>query len=218
MSEVKKFEQFKEKSPFVAEISAIIVMLMLIGVFYLIPKVTFTPLETEAPQIIIETIDIPETQQVQQSAPPKRPTVPVMSESEELADDATLEEFSFEEYEALEAPPPPSQEDRSNDGPRVKFIPYDEPPQMVGGAAALLKNIVYPEIAREAQIEGTVIVQAFVNEKGIVTDWVVMKGIPNTGLDEAAIEAIRKTRFKPAKQRDRDVGVWIAIPVVFKLK
>jgi len=38
------------------------------------------------------------------------------------------------------------------------------------------------------------------------------------GLDEAAISAIKKTRFKPAKQRDRDVGVWIAIPVVFRLK
>ncbi len=85
MSEVKKFEQFKEKSPFVAEISAIVVMLLLIGGFYLIPKVTFTPMETEAPQIIIETIEIPETQQVQQSAPPKRPTVPVMSESEPRA-------------------------------------------------------------------------------------------------------------------------------------
>ena len=31
-------------------------------------------------------------------------------------------------------------------------------------------------------------------------------------------EAIRKTRFRPAKQRERAVGVWISIPVNFKLK
>ncbi|MFB0515439.1 MAG: TonB family protein [Candidatus Neomarinimicrobiota bacterium] len=42
--------------------------------------------------------------------------------------------------------------------------------------------------------------------------------MPNTGLDEAAAEAIKRTRFKPAKQRDRPVGVWISIPVNFKLK
>jgi periplasmic protein TonB len=126
--------------------------------------------------------------------------------------------LDFEDFELMDAPPPP-EDDSDDDGtPRVRFIPYDEPPEPVGGSGAILRNIVYPEIAREAQIEGTVIVQAFVNEKGVVTDCVIMKGIPNTGLDEAAISAIKKTRFKPAKQRDRDVGVWIAIPVVFRLK
>jgi len=70
----------------------------------------------------------------------------------------------------------------------------------------------------EAGIEGTVIIQAFINDKGVVTDWVIMKGIPNTGLDEAAIEAIKKTRWKPALQRDRKVGVWISIPINFSLK
>ena len=52
----------------------------------------------------------------------------------------------------------------------------------------------------------------------MVTATKIVKGLPNTGLDEAAMEAIRKTRFKPAKQRERAVGVWISIPVNFKLK
>ena len=60
--------------------------------------------------------------------------------------------------------------------------------------------------------------EAFVDKKGKVTDTVVLKGIPNTGLDEAAMVAITKTKFKPAKQRDRAVGVWISIPVNFRLK
>jgi protein TonB len=77
---------------------------------------------------------------------------------------------------------------------------------------------VYPEIAQEAGIEGTVVVQAFVSEFGIVTECVILKGVPNTGLDEAAVAAIKKTKFKPAKQRDRNVGVYISIPVIFKLQ
>ena len=62
------------------------------------------------------------------------------------------------------------------------------------------------------------IVQAFIDDKGRVKDTLILKGVPNTGLDEAAMEAIRNTRFKPAKQRERAVGVWISIPVNFRLK
>jgi len=51
-----------------------------------------------------------------------------------------------------------------------------------------------------------------------VKETVILKGIPNTGLDEAATEAIRGVRFRPAKQRERAVGVWISIPVNFRLK
>ncbi len=216
---VKQFERFKERSVFIAEVSSILVVFLLILVFYFVPRFeSDSALETTGPQIQIEVVDIPPTQQVEQSAPPQRPTVPVMSEDEEIAEDITMEELDFEDFELMDAPPPPPEESDEDSGPRVRFIPFDEPPEPVGGSNAILRNIVYPEIAREAQIEGTVIVQAFVNEKGVVTDCVIMKGIPNTGLDEAAIDAIKKTRFKPAKQRDRDVGVWIAIPVVFKLK
>jgi len=62
------------------------------------------------------------------------------------------------------------------------------------------------------------VIQAFIDENGDVGRCEVLKGIPNTGLNEAAIKAIKETRFKPALQRDRKVGVWISIPVVFKLK
>ena len=61
-------------------------------------------------------------------------------------------------------------------------------------------------------------VQVFVDKKGRVQDTLILKGIPNTGLDEAAVTAIKKTRFRPAKQRERAVGVWISIPVNFRLK
>jgi protein TonB len=40
----------------------------------------------------------------------------------------------------------------------------------------------------------------------------------DTGLDEAAIAAVKKTKFIPAKQRDRDVGVYVVIPIIFRLQ
>ena len=99
------------------------------------------------------------------------------------------------------------------EGPRVKFIPYDDPPMPLTPIRPK-----YPEIAQEAGIEGTVVIQVFVDKKGRVKETVVLKGIPNTGLDEAAVDAIRSVRFKPAKQRGRAIGVWISIPVNFRLK
>ena len=114
---------------------------------------------------------------------------------------------NLDDFDAWDAPPPPPE------GPRVKLIPYDEPPVPLSPIRPK-----YPEIAQEAGIEGTVVVQVFVDEKGRVKDTVILKGIPNTGLDEAATTAIRKVRFRPAKQRERAVGVWISIPVNFRLK
>ena len=95
----------------------------------------------------------------------------------------------------------------------VEFIAYDEPP-------IPLRQIrpKYPEIAKKAGIEGTVVLQVFVDKKGRVKDTVILKGIPNTGLDEAAIKAIKAVRFKPAKQDGVALGVWISIPFNFRLE
>ena len=68
-----------------------------------------------------------------------------------------------------------------------------------------------------SSVEGIVIIQAFIDKIGRVTETVVLQGIPNRGLDEAVTEAIKKTRFYSAKKRDREIGVWMSIPVNFKL-
>ena len=193
--------------PVVVRITGISGIALLIVTFLSFPRIVSNVELDEEVQIIIEQIDIPQTEQFDRPPPPARPSVPVESESEDIADDVTLEEFSLDEFDAWDAPPPPPE------GPRVKFIPYDDPP-------VPLRPIKpkYPEIAQEAGIEGTVVVQVFVDARGRVKETVILKGIPNTGLDEAATEAIRLVRFKPAKQRERAVGVWISIPVNFRLK
>ena len=193
--------------PVVVRVTGLCGVMLLIFTFLVFPRSRNTMELDEEVQIIIEQIDIPQTEQFDRPPPPARPSVPVESESEDIADDVTLDEFNLDEFDAWDAPPPPPE------GPRVKFIPYDDPP-------VPLRPIrpKYPEIAQEAGIEGTVVVQVFVDDKGRVKETVILKGIPNTGLDEAATEAIRGVRFRPAKQRERAVGVWISIPVNFRLK
>ncbi len=202
-------EQFPLKLhfPFVIRVTGLLSVILSLSLFFVLPRFTGETVQENYDQIIIEQIDIPQTQQIERPPPPARPSIPIESEDEDLADDLTIEETNLGDFEAWDAPPPPPS------GPQVRFIPYDDPPVPLTPIRPK-----YPEIAQEAGIEGTVFIQAFIDKKGRVIETTIVKGIPNTGLDEAAIEAIRKTRFRPAKQRERAVGVWISIPVNFKLK
>ena len=73
----------------------------------------------------------------------------------------------------------------------------------------------YPLAARKAGVSGTVIVQALVDKQGRVRDTRVMKSVPM--LDAAAVAAVRRWVFKPARARGQPVAVWVAVPVRFTL-
>jgi len=197
----------KEEYSTVTRIGALLACFLGLLSFYGLQR--FEPdvdIENEG-QIIIENIEIPETQQFETPPPPARPSIPIESEDEDLADDLTIEETDLDNFDAWDAPPPPPS------GPQFKFIPYDDPPRPITPIKP-----VYPDIAQEAGIEGQVLVQCFIDEKGRVKETIVLKGIPNTGLNESAVSALRKTRFRPAKQRETAVAVWVTIPVNFKLQ
>tara|TARA_B110000438_G_scaffold52748_1_gene52946 strand:+ start:3256 stop:3870 length:615 start_codon:yes stop_codon:yes gene_type:complete len=196
----------KGKYPISVRLAGLTGILSLILIFLIFPRFVNDSEFGGVDQIVIENIDIPQTQQIDNTPPPARPSIPVPTDDEDIADDVTLDDLDFDDFEAWDAPAAPS-------GPKVKFIPYDDPPQPISAIRP-----IYPEIAQEAGIEGVVVVQAFIDNRGRVKETLILKGIPNTGLDEAAMEAIRKTRFRPAKQRERAVGVWISIPVNFRLK
>ncbi|MBL7052455.1 MAG: energy transducer TonB [Candidatus Marinimicrobia bacterium] len=199
----------------VTEISAIVVLVLLTIIAMAYPRFRTEKIDTEKFEFEIEQIDIPETEQYEKPPAPPRPSIPIESENEDFAEDVTIEETEFEDFVEWEEPPPAPD---SNE--RYKFYPYDEPPEPVGGYAAIMKNVKYPEIAQEAGIEGKVPVNFILDETGKVLDvWVDEgQGIPNTGLNEAAMTAIKKTKFKPAMQRDRPVKVKMAITINFKLE
>jgi protein TonB len=73
----------------------------------------------------------------------------------------------------------------------------------------------YPDLARSANVDGTVLVQALVGKDGRVKDVKVVKSIPM--LDASAVAAVKQWVFKPALSNNKPVAVWVAVPVRFTL-
>jgi len=98
------------------------------------------------------------------------------------------------------------------------YVEYDTPPAPVGGISTILSNVVYPPEARQAGIEGMALVQAYVDEKGKVSKCTPHEqSTADPLLYTAAAAALEKTVFTPAEKDEKAVGVWITVPVVFKL-
>ncbi|MGH2567117.1 MAG: energy transducer TonB, partial [Bacteroidota bacterium] len=112
-----------------------------------------------------------------------------------------------------DAPPPPKHDEEEE----TYFVAVEDLPEPVGGIQGIQRLVVYPEIAKRAGVEGTVFVEAFVDETGNVTKTQLVKGI-GAGCDEAAMAAIQKTKFKPGKQRGKAVKVRMSIPIRFRLQ
>ncbi len=100
----------------------------------------------------------------------------------------------------------------------VIFTEYDTPPEPLGGFAAVQKAVVYPELARKAGIEGTVIIQVVINQDGSPGEAVILKGVTDSGLNESALNAVKSVKWKPAMAEGKPVTVRISLPVVFRLK
>lgn len=198
----------------VMEASLLIALLLLIVVFQAFKRFEHTRRILQEKQVVIKLDEVPLTQQIERPPPPARPSVPIPTEDEEVPEDLTMEEteINFDE-EPPPAPPPPKEEEET-----PMFVPYDSPPEPIGGFAAIQRNLHYPEIARRAGVEGTVIIQVLIDTKGNVIKTKIAKSLGNNGCDEAAIVAIKRTKWKPALQRDKPVKVWVSIPVIFKLK
>lgn len=77
------------------------------------------------------------------------------------------------------------------------------------------RSPVYPEFAKEAQIQGTVVLHALIADDGRVTNIRVFRGI--TGLSDSAVDTVKKWTFKPATKAGQPVCTWIEIPVDFHL-
>ena len=94
-------------------------------------------------------------------------------------------------------------------------------PMNVGGEVTTPRKIFapspqYTEEARQARVQGVVIVQAIIDCRGDVTDITVLKGLP-LGLTEASVEAISQWRFEPARLDGRPVSVYYNLTVNFRL-
>jgi protein TonB len=91
------------------------------------------------------------------------------------------------------------------------YVYADELPVLVADRAPS-----YPEIAREAGVEGDVALRVLVGKDGHVMDVHVDSSIPM--LDQAATDAARHWVYKPALYNNRPVAVWVARVVRFSLR
>jgi protein TonB len=102
------------------------------------------------------------------------------------------------------------------------FVVVEEMPMFPGGDPALLQYIAehtqYPEVAKENNIQGRVIVRFCVTSKGTVNQVSVLKGV-DPELDKEAIRVVGTLpAFNPGKQGGKPVPVWYMVPITFTLK
>ncbi len=200
------------------EISLIISLVLLIVAFKFFPNLEGEGKLLEGPQELFKVEDIQQTRQEDRPPPPPKPPIPIEAPSDDVLEDIEIGDTEIDFSATMDAPPPPPKEDKKiiEEEP-VYFVAVEEMPEPIGGIQAIQSRIVYPEIAKRAGVEGRVYVLAFVDENGNVTDAKIQKGI-GAGCDEAALDAVRKTKFKPGKQRGKAVKVQVSIPIVFRLQ
>lgn len=105
--------------------------------------------------------------------------------------------------------------------PPTPVQPVAEPPlESPRYNAAYLSNPppAYPLSARRRGIEGTVLVRAEVAAGGECLRAELKKSSGAEVLDQAALEAVKKWRFVPAKRGSQAVVAWVEVPITFKLE
>lgn len=94
----------------------------------------------------------------------------------------------------------------------VVLIDYSEPPVIVTEARPR-----YPDFARDAGVEGDVVLMVYIDELGRVRNALVQSSPGLPALEDEATKAAYKCTFKPARQQGQPVGVWYSIVMEFKL-
>ena len=74
----------------------------------------------------------------------------------------------------------------------------------------------FSEDARKAKLQGTVVVEAIIGRDGRVHNAHVRNGL-GLGLDEKALEAVARWRFRPATRAGKAVSVPALIEINFRL-
>jgi len=151
---------------------------------------------------------------------------------------ATPTERELQEPNAVAPqPPPPPTQAQATPLPRIEPRPSERPararvedgvpappppsgPIRVGGAIRepmKLHNVtpVYPDIAKQARVQGIVILEATIGPDGTVSDVRILRGIPL--LDQAAIDAVKQWRYTATLLNGVPVPVIMTVTVNFKL-
>jgi serine/threonine-protein kinase len=119
---------------------------------------------------------------------------------------------------AAAPPPEPPQTSLVPGGVRPGTLVNLTDPGVTPPVAEKAPPPVYPPIALRQRVEGVVELNVFVDEKGTVVETQVVQGAGGrAGLTEAAIDSVRKRRYRPATKDGVPVKVWLPVRVMFQL-
>lgn len=93
------------------------------------------------------------------------------------------------------------------------FVRMDEAPEPVS-----MPNPIYPDSANKVGLEGSVWVQVLVSKDGHAIDARIRKTSGHDCFDRSALEAARKTVWKPAMEKGKPVAVWASYEIKFQLQ
>jgi protein TonB len=101
------------------------------------------------------------------------------------------------------------------------FVVVEEQAEFPGGLdsmyAYIVKNLKYPELAKEKGIEGRVFVSFIIEKDGSISNVKLLRGIGG-GCEEASVEMVKNMpKWKPAKQRGKPVRCQFTLPIKFEL-
>jgi len=75
----------------------------------------------------------------------------------------------------------------------------------------------YPESARRQGVQGITELKIHILSDGSVAEVLVARSAGHQELDQAALEAVKRWRFEPARRGDEPVAVWALVPIRFRL-
>jgi len=177
----------------------------------------------------VEEEIIPITQQMMKPPPPPPPAPKLTDLIEIVEDELNIDdELEIEDVEA-------DVENKNNynfdydgadygdnedSGEADIFQVVEDMPQFPGGSVQkwLQKNVKYPMIAQENNIQGKVFVQFVIEKDGSVSDVKIARSV-DPSLDKEAIRVIKAMpKWKPGKQRGKPVRVSYTVPINFQLQ
>ena len=188
-------------------------------------KQSFDDLQQTVEVIEEEMVEITKQEQPKVQPPQPKPQVTqieVVEDDVEVEDeiDINAEVDQDEVIEEYDFTPPEIEEEEIVEAEIFKVV--EEMPEFPGGAAKMMeyiqKNIKYPMMARESDIQGRVFVNFVVEPDGSITNVTVMRGIGG-GCDEEALRVVQSMpNWKPGKQRGSAVRCSFTVPIIFKLQ
>jgi periplasmic protein TonB len=76
----------------------------------------------------------------------------------------------------------------------------------------------YPPVARRMGQQGKVMLRVMVNAAGAADKIEIRSSSGSSLLDDAALDAVKRWRFVPARQGDQAVNAWVLVPITFALE